>query len=165
MGSVERLARKSPPLVATVGALAVEPGAANVIPGGARLSIDVRHPLDRERRRALARILGDARRIARRRGLAFVWKPTQENAAVRCSAPLGAILRRSVVSVQGGCPALVSGAGHDAVILSAIAPVAMLFVRCRKGLSHHPDEYAAPRDVRAALEAMVGFLLRLAQRS
>ena len=57
-----------------------------------------------------------------------------------------------------------SGAGHDAVIMSALTPVAMLFVRCRDGLSHHPEEYASSADLDVALRVMIDFLERLAKR-
>jgi allantoate deiminase len=56
----------------------------------------------------------------------------------------------------------VSGAGHDGVVVSQLTPIAMLFVRCRDGLSHHPDEYASPADLGVALRVMVDFLERLA---
>ena len=61
--------------------------------------------------------------------------------------------------------ALISGAGHDGIILSQLTPVAMLFVRCRDGLSHHPDEYAAPADIAKALQVLCDFLRRLAAAS
>jgi allantoate deiminase len=162
--AAEGLARGRPPLVATVGTVSAAPGAANVIPAEATLSLDLRHPRDASRRAALRSLIGRARGIARRRGLAFRWEPTQDNPAVACSRPLTARLARSVAAVQGRSPVLVSGAGHDAVVLSSIAPVAMLFVRCRAGLSHHPDEYAAPADIAAALRAVVDFIERLGRR-
>jgi allantoate deiminase len=59
---------------------------------------------------------------------------------------------------------LASGAGHDGVVMATVAPVAMLSVRCRGGLSHHPDEYAAPKDLALALRTMIDFLQRLAMR-
>jgi allantoate deiminase len=64
--------------------------------------------------------------------------------------------------VQRRSMRLVSGAGHDAVVMSQVAPVAMLFVRCRDGLSHHPDEFAAPKDLNAALRVTIDFIERLA---
>jgi len=66
-----------------------------------------------------------------------------------------------VKAVQGRSLSLVSGAGHDGVVMSSLCPVAMLFVRCRAGLSHHPDEYASPQDLGVALEVMVDFLRKL----
>ena len=101
--------------------------------------------------------------IARRRGLKFTWEKTQNDGAVACAPALSARLEASVQAVQSRSIALVSGAGHDAVVVSAVAPVAMLFVRCRAGLSHHPDEYAAPADIGVALDVLVHFLMRLNQ--
>ena len=156
--AAEALARKTPGLVATVGVIAAQPGAPNVIPAEAAGSLDLRHARNPLRRRALRRLLGEARRIARRRQLAFAWTRTQEDGAVACDPRLTARLVRSVRAVQGSAPRLVSGAGHDAVVVSALAPVARLFVRCRGGLSHHPDEHASPADLQAALRALVQFL-------
>jgi len=104
-----------------------------------------------------------ARKIARRRRLVQRWRRTQENGAVNCSSRLTAQLARSVGAVQRRVVSLVSGAGHDGVIVSSLAPVAMLFVRCRRGLSHHPAEHAAGRDLAVALRVTIDFLLRLAE--
>lgn len=161
IGAIESLARTSVPLVATVGTIAVSPGAPNVIPGEAVVSVDVRHPRDGARRDALKIIFAAAQQIARRRRLKAAWQSTQNNAAVVCSRELTTALEASVRAVQGRSLQLVSGAGHDAVVLSAVTPVAMLFVRCRDGLSHHPDEYASPADIGVALEVMVDFLQRI----
>jgi allantoate deiminase len=160
----EAIASARPPLVATVGTISARPGAGNVIAGEAELSLDVRHPVDSRRRAAFARLRREGRSIARRRGLGFSVEVTQDNGAVACSRDLTALLARSVRAHQGKSPAIPSGAGHDAVILSSLTPVAMLFVRCRKGLSHHPDEYVHPRDLRAALGIVVDFLAGLAAK-
>jgi allantoate deiminase len=159
---VEAIARRTRGLVATIGAAQVEPGAANVIPGRVVHTLDVRHADDRVRRAALMRIGRLATRIAQKRDITRAWQRTQENGAVACSPKLTAALERSVKAVQGKSLSLVSGAGHDGVVLSSLCPVAMLFVRCREGLSHHPDEYASPKDLAVALEVMIDFLQRLA---
>ncbi len=161
----ETLARGCPPLVATVGTVAVSPGAPNVIPGEVSLSLDVRHPRDRSRATALRLLLDSAKKIARRRKLSAAWQATQDNGAVTCSPSLTAALEKSVRAVQGRSISLVSGAGHDAVVMARLTPVAMLFVRCRGGLSHHPDEFAAPADLAVALRVIVDFLARLAQEN
>lgn len=163
--AAESLAAFQPPLVATVGRIAAAPGAANVIPGRVELSLDLRHPRDAARVRALRSLQAAGRSIARRRKLEFAWAVTQENDAVACSSPLTALLERSVAAQQGTCLRLPSGAGHDGVIVSALAPIAMLFVRCRDGLSHHPDEHAEPADLALALGAVLDFLKRLAALS
>lgn len=159
---VEARARRHPPLVATVGRVSARPGAANVIAGAAELTLDVRHPSDKARRAALAGLRRAGRAIARSRGLAFTCAVIQDNPAVPCSAGLTALLERSVRACQGRSLRVPSGAGHDAVILSCLAPVAMLFVRCRKGLSHHPDEFVSTGDIAVALGVVVDFLARLA---
>jgi allantoate deiminase len=161
----ELLARKSPGLVATVGTIGVEPAAPNVIPARATLSLDLRHPRDLARRAALRVLSKDAKAIARRRGLAVSWDVTQDNGAVTCSPRFTGLLAKSVRAVQGNVPVVVSGAGHDAVAISAVAPVAMLFVRCRDGLSHHPDEHASTADIAVALKVVEDFLARMAKES
>ncbi len=163
IAGVEAVARRTPGLVATVGALTVSPGAANVIPGEVIHTLDVRHARDPVRRSALMELGRLATRIAGQRGLQRRWQRTQENGAMACAPGLTAELARSVQAVQGENISLVSGAGHDGVVMSALTPVAMLFVRCRGGLSHHPDEYASPKDLAVALAVMGDFLARLAK--
>lgn len=162
--AAEQLARNPAGLVATVGALTVSPGAANVIPGQVVHTLDVRHARDGVRREALFALGRVAKRIAKQRGLSVAWQRTQDNCAVECSVELTALLERSVKAVQGTSLSLVSGAGHDGVVMAALTPVAMLFVRCRDGLSHHPDEYASPADLKIGLRVMVDFLERMAQQ-
>lgn len=156
--AAEKLAGGSPPLLATVGTVTVSPGAPNVIPGEAVVSLDVRHPDDRRRQTALRMLLTQAQAIARQRKLTVEWQLTQDNGAVACSAELVGALDDSVRAVQRRSRMLVSGAGHDAVAMAAATSVAMLFVRCRGGVSHHPDEFASPRDIAVALRVMIHFL-------
>ena len=162
--AAEKLGRDTDGLVATVGSLTVLPGAANVIPGQVLHTLDVRHARDAARRGALFKLGRLAAQIAKRRGLTVAWQRTQDNGAVECSPELTTQLARSVTAVQGRSLSLVSGAGHDGVVMSALTPVAMLFVRCRDGLSHHPDEYASRADLEIALRVMVDFLERMAQQ-
>ncbi len=161
--AAESLAKRTPGLVATVGTMSVAPGAANVIPAEATFSLDLRHPRDPVRRAALRQLRAAAARIARRRKLSFVWTTTQDNAAVTCAPAFAAALTASVRAVQGRGLALPSGAGHDAVVMSALTPVAMLFVRSRAGLSHHPDEFSSPADLGVALDVLIDFIERLAR--
>ena len=159
--AAEKLARARSGLVATVGTIQVPGGAANVIPGEVTVSLDVRHCSDATCRAAVTALVRQGQQIARQRKLVCTWQPTMQHAATPCSPALTAQLARSVTAVQGKNLALVSGAGHDAVILAALTPVAMLFVRCRDGLSHHPDEHAAPKDLAVALRVVVDFLQQL----
>ncbi len=160
--AVERLARDSANaaagLMATVGKLEVSPGAGNVIPGEVRFALDFRHPDDGERERLLEGLLGQFGDIAAARGLEAFAKTMQSNAAVPCDAALTARLLDAAEPLTGKRRLLPSGAGHDGVMMATAMPIAMLFVRCRAGLSHHPDEYASPEDVGAALKVLVEFL-------
>jgi allantoate deiminase len=153
------LAAERSGVIATVGQMAVEPGASNVIPGQATLSLDVRHTSDRRREAAVRRLRAQAAAIARRRGLRLTWTVVQQSAAVRCDPDLTRRLSASVARQGVAVTALPSGAGHDAVALSGICPVAMLFVRCRGGVSHHPAESVRPADVAYAIGALADFLV------
>ena len=164
MVAVEQAARSVPGLVATVGACAVQPGAANVIPGRVEHTLDVRHARDAIRLTAVRRLQAAAEATARRRRLRAVWQATQDNGAVRCAPSLTDALSRSVQAVQGRSLSLVSGAGHDAVVLSSLTAVGMLFVRCRDGLSHHPREHVSTGDLAVALRVMTDFLEQTAGR-
>jgi allantoate deiminase len=149
-------------LVATVGELAVEPGAPNVIPGRVTASLDVRHPEDAARERAVAALRERAVRIAAARGMQMAWDELQSTAAVPCSAELTEVLAAAVTDAGHEAPRLASGAGHDAAMMAAIAPVAMLFVRCAGGVSHHPAESVRPGDVDVAIDVTTRFVERLA---
>jgi allantoate deiminase len=157
----EALAHRVPGLMATVGSMEVAPGAPNVIPGSVTHTLDVRHENDRVRKRALTDLARAAAEIASGRRLEVDAVTTQENAATPCSPELSRTLQRSVAA-RGITPRrLASGAGHDGVVMSRVAPISMLFVRCRDGLSHHPDEFVAPADLAVALDVTVDFLQRL----
>jgi allantoate deiminase len=156
--AVEELARESHGLVATVGDARIDPGAANVIPGQVILSLDVRHADDDARAAAAARLRERADAIARARGLRAAWAQMQDNAAVECAPALTDALADAVSAAGHRVVRLPSGAGHDAVAMSALAPVAMLFVRCAGGISHHPAESVTPEDVAAAIDVLTGYL-------
>jgi len=160
---VETIARKQPGLVATVGRIQAEPGASNVIPGAVTLTLDVRHQQDTTRRAAVVRLHKLARQIATRRRIKLTWQPVQQTNSVPCSAPLTKLLTQAVKKHQPKSLALPSGAGHDAAVMAGIAPAALLFIRCKKGISHHPAESVKPGDVTVALEVMTDFIRQLAK--
>ena len=158
---VERRARATPGLVATVGALDVWPGAANIVPGEARTSLDVRHTDDAIRRAAAGALLEAARSIGARRGIAIEWQERADQTATACDPCLVAALSRAVTAAGFPVHEMPSGAGHDAMILAARVPVAMLFLRSPGGLSHHPDEAVNAADIEAALAAGAALLTDL----
>ena len=155
--AVEAEARGIADLVATVGRIEAYPGASNVIAGAARLSLDVRHRDDTVRREAAVRLVAAAESIARRRDLIVTTEVRMEQAAVAMDPRLTDTLARAA----GGPLRMVSGAGHDAMIVARRMPAAMLFLRSPGGLSHHPDESVFPEDVDAALTAGMNFFEEL----
>ena len=161
--AVESLALSRPGLVATVGQIAAEPGASNVIPGLATLSLDVRHQDDAVRAAACGQLQQQAAAIAGRRGVAMDWRPVQEHRAVPCAPGLTQLLAEAIAALGYPVVALPSGAGHDAAVLAALTGVAMLFVRCRGGISHHPDESVTAEDLAVALDVLRRFFTLLGQ--
>jgi allantoate deiminase len=157
----EALARRRSGLVVTVGRVTVDPGARNVIPGAARATLDVRHGSDAVRRQAVGELRAEAERIAAQREVELDWDARGDTAAVPTSPDLTEQL--AVAVERAGLPleTLASGAGHDGVAMSAIAPVAMLFVRCAGGISHNPAESVEEADVAAALDVMERFVTAL----
>ena len=163
---VEREALTTFGLVATVGRVAVEPGAGNVVPGRAVVSLDVRHPADAMRKAAAERLSKSAEEIATRRGVQMTWEPRLDQPSVAMDPAIAAMLDRALA--HSGAPAhrMSSGAGHDAMVIASKMPAGMLFLRCEGGLSHHPAENVREDDVASALVAGLKFLdeVELAQR-
>lgn len=161
--AVEKLARQTPGLVATVGQIKAEPGASNVIPADVHLTLDVRHQEDSVRRKAIAALQKAGRKISAARRNKFAWQFVQQTDSVPCSSQLSDILTHAAKKHQRHVIQLPSGAGHDAAIMAQITPAAMLFIRCKQGISHHPDESAKAEDIAVALAVMNDFILQLAQ--
>jgi allantoate deiminase len=155
---VERAARAEPGSVATVGEIAALPGVANVIPRRTELSLDVRHPDDEVRERLRDHLKTQAGEIATSRGCDYEWHPRQETPAVLMDPDLSALLARAVEDSGMAVHRLPSGAGHDAAQVAGLTPAAMLFVRCKEGISHNPAESVAQEDVGVAVETVGRFL-------
>lgn len=153
--AAESSARMQSGIVATVGEIEVRSAASNVIPGRVALTVDVRSGQDASRRVAAGTLEHLARSIASRRSLQLEWRVVQETAAARCDTHLCAAFMRAVEAYGGNPLPVPSGAGHDAAALIAAGiPAAMLFVRCKGGISHHPEEFVARDDIEAALAVM-----------
>ncbi len=163
MLAVEETARREPGMVATVGQAAVGPGAGNVIPGEANLSLDLRHQDDAVRERALEGLRERAEKIAAARGEESSWQVRQESRAVQTDSGLTALLARAIEDLGVPAHRLPSGAGHDAAQMVEVAPSAMLFVRCERGVSHNPAESVEREDVAVAIGATSRFLALLAE--
>jgi hydantoinase/carbamoylase family amidase len=154
----EEMAKREPSLVATVGQLELAAPASNVIPGEAWFTLDIRDPDAAAREHFRRQLFSEIERRMEARGLAARIETALDAPAVACDPGLGDALARIVEEAQGQCPRLVSGAGHDAVALAEVTRAAMLFVRCREGLSHHPDEFATAADIALATDVLAGFL-------
>ncbi|GBR11105.1 allantoate amidohydrolase [Acetobacter oeni] len=150
-------------LVATVGSLRVWPDVVNVVPGDVIFTIDVRAGSALIRDLVINSVLEQIRHIADRRGIGAEIIPRENLAGVPCDPRLLALLEAAVADVTGS-PArvLVSGAGHDAMIMARLVPMAMLFIRCERGISHNPAEAVRAEDVDIAIGALTDFVRRLA---
>ena len=156
---VERRARQTAGLVATVGRIETKPGAANVIAGEVVASLDLRHASDTVRTEAVTELSDSAVRAGRSRGVTVDVQTRLEQPAVPMSFDLTNTLAMAASRAGHDPMCLSSGAGHDAMILAARIPSAMLFLRSPGGISHHPDESVREEDVAAALDTMREFLL------
>lgn len=161
IGAVEREARGTPGLVATVGRVEIEPAATNVIAGLARASLDIRHRDDAIRHRAVEHVRHCAQEIAARRNLAVQWEHCLDRAAVKMEETLTRKLQQAVEACGHPVHTMTSGAGHDAMIVASQMPACMLFLRSPGGISHHPSEAVLAEDVEAALEVGLRFLQEL----
>lgn len=162
--ATEDLARQEDGLVATVGKLCPIPGAGNVIAGKVELSLDMRHPNSRRLDAAVECCLDHCREVAQKRGLHFDYEVLHRQDGVEANAELSNHLAEAVTMTGTEAFRLPIGAGHDALIMARIMPIAMLLLRSPGGISHHPDENVLPQDVEAAVAAMDCFVRRLASQ-
>ena len=142
-------------LVGTVGYIHATPGATNVIPGQVHFTIDLRAPTDVHRNRAVTDIVRQVEVIAKRRNLELRLDVTHENRTVPCAPWLKTQVAEAVAAEGYPVFELPSGAGHDGMAMVDIADVAMVFVRCRGGISHHPDEHVEIADADAGARVLL----------
>jgi allantoate deiminase len=161
IGAVEKHAQRTDGLVATVGKIDASPNAGNVIAGTVLLTLDVRHPHDAVRLGAVNELIEAAQAIAERRGLAMQSTQQMDQPAVSMDERLTAYLAEAMEAAGFAAKRMPSGAGHDAMVMAARLPTAMLFLRSPGGISHNPCETVREEDVSAALEVMRGFLARI----
>ena len=160
--AAERLALGEPGLVATVGEMNIPHGACNVVPGHVHATLDIRHQDDATRERAIVALQREVEASCARRGITATWSLIAEHGATPCTPALVEQLAEAVRETGVAVRELPSGAGHDAVTMASVTDIAMLFVRCAGGISHHPDEAVSEADVALAIEAATRFVRRLA---
>jgi allantoate deiminase len=160
--AIEKIAKaEASDLVATVGQIEALPGAANVIPGEVHFTIDIRSGNEDRRDRAAQAILQALESIASTRSLAMRADLIHNLPASPCAPSLIDMLDEAIGDTGQRPFRLVSGAGHDAMVMASLCPTVMLFVRCKDGISHNPAEYVDPTDAQVALDVMLGFIDRL----
>jgi allantoate deiminase len=156
IGAIEEFCRSAQGgLVGTVGYINAMPGATNVIPGRVSFTIDMRAASDAHRKMAVADIVRQIEKIAKGRGLALQIDVTHENRTVPCAPWLKAQVADAIAAGGFRVFELPSGAGHDGMAMIDIADVAMVFVRCRGGISHHPDEHVDIADADAGARVLL----------
>jgi allantoate deiminase len=159
--AIENFSHHQEKFVATIGKLDIHHSASNVIPGRVTCSLDLRS-IDEMILSENSLHLSDlGKEICRKRNIGFEWNIIQETRPVHCDTKLNELLKEAIAGNGHEVMELVSGAGHDAVAISQVAPVAMLFVRCFKGISHNPLENVEKKDIAAAIKVSDAFLVRL----
>jgi allantoate deiminase len=156
--AVESAAASTPGLVASTGRIVCEPGATNIIPGTVSCTLDVRSSSDELRRSSVQSMLESAQRIATRRRVTVRYTLEADQLTVNLDEPLTRLAEKAISAAQMRATRLVSGAGHDAMILAPHLPAAMIFLRSPGGISHPPDEAVLVQDVAAAVRAGIHFL-------
>lgn len=140
---------------ATVGEFAIEPGAANVVPGLARLLIDARA----EDRATMGRFIGWLGGECDRTGARM--QVISDNPPAPCAPDLCGRLENAAARLAAPSRRMVSGAGHDTAWLSRVAPAAMIFVSCKRGRSHCPEEWAETADIATGAAVLFETILDL----
>jgi allantoate deiminase len=156
--AVERVAQADKDLVGTVGRIEARPGAINVIPGEVEFTVDVRAPRDDLREKAVSTIQHAIEAIAKARSLALKIESLQSSGVAACAPWLMEQMDRAVASSGVKVRRLPSGAGHDGMAIQAIADIAMLFVRCKGGVSHNPAEAITQEDAGTGAKVLLHFM-------
>ena len=148
---------------ATVGTLSIKPGAVNAIPSEVRLTLEVRSETDKSRAAFEAEVLAEMKRLAGEEGSTFHATRTYEQCATICDPALTKAMEKAIRDCGLGVKTIPSGATHDASAMADLCPVAMLFVRCRGGISHRPDEFASAADMDVAVRVLATAIEHLAR--
>ncbi|MGE4533844.1 allantoate amidohydrolase [Halomonas sp.] len=160
----DRLLQATDNFVGVVGKLEVRPNAVNVIPSEVTFTLELRSPDGETRARGREEILSAFRRLAEARGLEVAIERTYAAEAVACAEWLIEALEEACDGAGEPAERMFSGAGHDGLAMHDLTDIGMLFVRCRDGLSHHPDEAITAEDAERATRVMMQFLRAMASR-
>lgn len=159
--AVNRVVRSLPgSQVATVGQIQVSPGAPNVIPGEAVMSIEIRALAMDAIQEVMDRIAEDAETISRENGTPIDLAEFYLSAAAPTDERFRGWVEGAADDLGLSRRRLPSGAGHDAQSVAHFAPIGMVFIPSVGGLSHHPEEYSRPEDIEAGANVLLGALMR-----
>ncbi len=162
--SVERhaLATRAIDTVATIGTCDVHPGAVNSVPSRVTLQLDIRDTDPNRRESVMQAIRADLQNLRQRRGVTITEELINADQPAQSSPHIVAVLEQTCRAENIPCKKMVSRAYHDSLFMARIAPIAMLFIPCRAGVSHRPDEYAAPADIARGTHVLAQALATLA---
>jgi beta-ureidopropionase / N-carbamoyl-L-amino-acid hydrolase len=162
---VEELARtrpsQKPYLVATVGKISVEPNAINAVPGSVRMILETRSTEDTDLAEFEQQLWQQIEPDLKQRGLHLRVSPMSKTVPTECSPLIQEVIERAAIGAGLSSTHLPSGAGHDGVFVARIAPMGMIFVPCRNGRSHAPEEWAEPADCANGARVLAETLLLL----
>jgi ureidoglycolate amidohydrolase len=163
--AIENAARASGAIdtVATVGVCEVFPGAVNSIPSRVRMTVDIRDTNLARRDNVMHAIDDTIRRVAEARQVSIQSELVNADAPANCAASVVEALADACREHGWPFLSMVSRAYHDSLFMSRIAPTGMLFIPCRGGVSHRPDEYAAPEDIARGTLVLAEALAKLSQ--
>jgi allantoate deiminase len=153
--NIEQFAKDYDDIVATVGQIEFYPGSINVIPVKAEFSLDLRSSEDYIRSKALKAIKENIKQIAAKRNLEYNIKEIFITPACKCDKKLKDAIRNGIIKVGINPFELSSGAGHDAQEMKNLTNIAMMFIRCKKGISHSPKESVTPEDLDISVKALI----------
>ncbi len=148
--------------VGTVGVCEVFPGAVNSIPSRVRLETDIRDIDGARRDRVLEALRAACTDISMRRGVIVATELVNADPPATCDLAILAALEASAIKAGKSYKRMVSRAYHDSLFMARIAPVAMLFIPCRGGVSHRPDEFATPEWIGSGVHVLSRTLAALA---
>ncbi|MGM0897972.1 MAG: M20 family metallo-hydrolase [Bacillota bacterium] len=152
-------------LVATVSTLTAEPNSMNVIPQTVTAGVDIRSVDDSLKRKMAEAIRTEAKRIEEATGVAVSIDVLVDNPSVVLDEAIAELLVDAGDHEAYLAHRMDSGAGHDVMNMAQVWPCGLLFIPCKDGLSHHPDEYATPEDLKMGVELLARFLMEATQNA
>jgi len=162
--AVEEAARHSgsADTVGTTGVFRIEPGAVNSVPCRALLEIDVRDTREDTRDQMLATIREATAAACRRRGVEWALELVNADPPATCDAAVISVLQEVCAALKLPAKPMISRAYHDALFMAQLCPTALIFIPCRGGVSHRPDEYSSPEQIADGVAVLAHSLGRLA---